>query len=279
MRIAELMSTPVTSIAPEASLDDVIHLMDERGVRHLPVVEGERLVGLISDRDVLEATGWLPERLRSAFLADRGGPSTAGEVARLPVMTARPNDSIMALTVEAVVQGMGCLPVLDGERLVGIVTETDLMRAYREACRRATDGALLDSTVERHMTRSVRAIEHGATLGEALRAMREMHVRHLPIVQAGNLIGVVSDRDLRRELGRGRREDYPLAEAMSTTPTVAAPKMRLSEAVGRMLDAHISSLPVLQDDELVGILTALDVLDHCMSHLGSHSRRRGDRAS
>ena len=279
MRIAELMSTPVTVIAPEASLDDVIHLMDERGVRHLPVVEGGRLVGLICDRDVLEATGWLPERLRSAFLADRRGPQTAGEVARVPVMTARPGDSIMALTVEAVVQGMGCLPVLDGDHLVGIVTETDLMRAYRDACRRTPDGALLDSTVEQHMTRSVRAIEHGASLGEALRAMREMHVRHLPVVQAGNLIGVVSDRDLRRELGRGRREDYPLAEAMSSTPTVATPKMRLSEAVGRMLDARISSLPVLQDDELVGILTALDALDHCMSHLGSPAGSGGDHRS
>lgn len=268
MNIAEIMSSPATSVEPGTSIDEVIRLMDELGVRHLPVVEDGRLVGLISDRDVLESTGWLPDRLRVPFLDRPGAPRTAADIARSPVMSARPDDSVMTLSVEAVVQGVGALPVVDHGKVVGVVTELDLMRTFRHRCLRTPDGAHLDSTVERHMTRSVRAIDHRATLGEALRTMREMNVRHLPVVQAGHLVGVVSDRDLRRELGRGRHPDYPLTEVMTAAPATASPTTRLSEAIGSMIDKHISSLPVLRDEELVGILTALDVLEHCMSHLG-----------
>lgn len=267
MQIAKIMSSPAVSVAPETTLDELMRIMDSQHVRHLPVVSQGVLVGLVCDRDVLAATGWLPERTREVFLDEPGRPRTAADLVVAPVMTARPEDDVMTLTVESVVQGTGCLPVVDEGRLVGIVTDVDLMRAYRDSCRREPESSLLDTTVEAHMTRSVRAIDCRGDLGEALRMMRELSVHHLPVVQAGNLVGMVSDRDVRREFGRGRKEDYPLTEVMTTSPVWVGPRMRLSEAVGRMLDAEVSSLPVLRDDELVGILTCVDVLDHCMTHL------------
>lgn len=269
MQISKIMSSPAVSVPPEASLDELMRIMDEKRLRHLPVVSDGVLVGLVCDRDVLAATGWLPERLREVWLDDPDRPRTAADLVVSPVMTARPEDDVMTLTVETVVQGTGCLPVLEDGRLVGIVTDIDLMRAYRDSCRREPESSLLDTTVEAHMTRSVRAIECRGDLGQALRMMQELGVHHLPVVQAGNLVGMVSDRDVRRELGRGRKKDYPLTEVMTTDPVWAGPRMRLSEAVGRMLEAEVSSLPVLRDDELVGILTSADVLDHCMTHLSA----------
>lgn len=267
MQIAQIMSSPAVSVAPETSLDELMRIMDERRLRHLPVVSDDALVGLVCDRDVLAATGWLPERLREAFLDEPGRPRTAADLVVAPVMIASPEDDVMTLTVETVVQGTGCLPIVEDGRLVGIVTDIDLMRAYRDSCRREPESSLLDTTVEAHMTRSVRAIDVRGDLGEALRMMGELAIHHLPVVQAGNLVGMVSDRDLRRELGRGRKEDYPLTEVMTTATVSVGPRMRLSEAVGRMLDSQVSSLPVLRDDELIGILTSADVLDHCMTHL------------
>ena len=60
MRVSSIMTVEPVTIAPSATPDEAVRLMDEHGVRHLPVLEGGKLLSVVSDRDLLEATGWLP---------------------------------------------------------------------------------------------------------------------------------------------------------------------------------------------------------------------------
>lgn len=97
------------------------------------------------------------------------------------------------------------------------------------------------------------------------------HVRHMPVVQGGKLVGVVSERDLLRaslsNLSRHRHEErraflhvVEIARVMSAPPVVIDPEATVEEAARIMADRKIGCLPVVEDEELVGLVTEKDVL-------------------
>lgn len=268
MNVADLMTSDPLHVSVETDIDSAVRLMDAHGVRHLPVLDGGRFVGIVSDRDLLEATGWLPRRVREVrdgALAARKCRAVR-EIMHSPAMHADPTDDILTLSVESVVQGLGCIPVVESGRLVGILTERDLLRAYVQTVSRAASDCT-EPQVEDLMTCPVRSIQLTATLREAREACRTWGVRHLPVLDATHLVGMLSDRDLRRAHGCARRDDYPIAELMTPRPATVAPGAPISEAARLLLSRRCSAVPVVADDELVGILTVEDLFDPCMRFL------------
>lgn len=262
MLVSAIMTPGPLTVREETSLDEAMRLMDENEVRHLPVVRDGALYGVLSDRDLLEATGWRPAGLR-----DAASPALVADIVDDDVVTAGPDDSVVTVSVDIVVRGIGCLPVVADGALLGIVTEMDLLRAFQKAC---VDGRLfgeVDPPVSDHMTRAVRTVDTDQAIEEAIDACRELAVRHLPVMEDGRFMGILSDRDLRRAIGRGVALDTPVREAMTRDTLIVEPHERMSRAATLMHEAKISALPVLDDGELVGILTLTDLLDHCMNTL------------
>ena len=93
--------------------------------------------------------------------------------------------------------GAGSALVLEGSRLVGIFTERDIMRALADQA-----DAGRSSRVAQWMTADPATIEPGATVGQALDRMLTGHFRHLPVVEEGAVVGVVSMRDLARSIAK-----------------------------------------------------------------------------
>lgn len=269
MRVSALMTRKPYTLQPGASLDEAIQLMDEHGLRHLPLVDGDRLVGIVSDRDLLAATGWLPARVREVYqdpVTDQRA-RTLMELAHARVHTLSPEDTVVSAAVELVSSKIGCLPVLERGVLVGILTETDLMRAFADGCRGRARGTVIDPPVSSRMTRGVRTATSSATLEEALELLRALDVRHLPVVQDERVVGIVSDRDLRRAQGSNRDGDTTVDEVMSHSVATIEPEKPLSFAADLMLLRRIGAVPVVDDDRLVGIVTTTDLLDHCLESL------------
>ena len=126
LTVADLMSRQVVSIARETNLQDTIGLMVEHGIRHVPVLEGEHVVAVLSDRDVrLMLTGGGDVADRRRYLA-----ATAAMVhASRPVTTIGPDAPAGEAARIFVESRIGCLPVVDSEeRIVGILTQTDLLQ-------------------------------------------------------------------------------------------------------------------------------------------------------
>jgi acetoin utilization protein AcuB len=128
LRVRDSMTREVVTLGPEASAAEAWGVCQELGIRHLPIIEAGRLVGLVSDRDLRdvspprgsggegETLGWV--RLRDIMSTD--------------VVTIHPLDTIERAAREIYDRKIGCLPVVADGELVGIITSQDMMRTLIE---------------------------------------------------------------------------------------------------------------------------------------------------
>ncbi|AHY46120.1 CBS domain [Rubrobacter radiotolerans] len=131
LKVRDSMTRDVVTLGPEASVAQAWEIVRGRGVRHIPIVEDGRLVGLVSDRDLRDAS---PIRKSSDGGEDEnvfGWSSMRDIMTRKPV-TISPFDTIEHAAREIYERRIGCLPVVDGGELVGIITSADMMRTLIE---------------------------------------------------------------------------------------------------------------------------------------------------
>jgi acetoin utilization protein AcuB len=128
MKVGELMTTDVVNAAPQTSVLEAMDLMDTENIRHLPVVDGDRVVGIVSDRDLA--------RFARRALAARRADNRMDERARVvDVMSGEPqcvaaDDDVEELIASMLDSRIGAMPVIDPDgRLVGIVSVVDVLRA------------------------------------------------------------------------------------------------------------------------------------------------------
>lgn len=126
MLVKDVMTEKVVAIGSKMPIADAHALMEQRNIRHFPIVEegDSRLVGIISDRDIRLVGSEHPQARRGVRFKD--------EVRRImvaPVVTAHPLDPVEEAAKVLRERRIGAMPVLEEERLVGIVTATDLLDA------------------------------------------------------------------------------------------------------------------------------------------------------
>ena len=122
--IEAIMSTNLITVSPSATLAEARTLMHENRIHHLPVLEGDKLVGLISLTNVLAAT--------DSFLRDDGSRIHADEIGIADAMvtdvaTVDVSASLRHAALFLERHKIGCLPVMDNHDLVGIITDTDFV--------------------------------------------------------------------------------------------------------------------------------------------------------
>ena len=113
----------------------------------------------------------------------------------------------------------------------------------------------LPRTVAEIMTAPVVFAAPATTVGDARLLQRRARIRHLPVLQNGLLVGIVSDRDL-----RGARDDSAaVADVMTLTVFVLSPETSLRQAARIFRERRFDAMPVLRGRELVGMVSVVDV--------------------
>src|SRR4051812_36073261 len=114
--------------------------------------------------------------------------------------------------------------------------------------------------IKKYMTTDVQTIGDDQPMSIAHRLMREQHIRHLPVLHQGKLVGVVTDRDLR--LIETLRDVDPtqvaVSEAMTPEPYVVSPEAQLDEVVAMMAAKKYGSAVISDNGKVVGIFTTVD---------------------
>jgi acetoin utilization protein AcuB len=119
------MKQKVLTLGPEASAFEALRLCRERRIRHIPVVKDKRLVGIISDRDLRDASPPLGDPERVSTMKE----IRLEDVMTRKVITTHPEDTIVHAAREMYERKIESLPVVDEGKLLGIVTSSDVMRA------------------------------------------------------------------------------------------------------------------------------------------------------
>ena len=301
--VQDVMRRDVASVPPAATVRDVVELMLARGRRSLPVVDGGRLVGIVTNGDLVQRGGL---GLRLDFLAELGSPEVRAELDRLAgertardVMTPSPVvvEPGLALRRAAALmtrKRLKRLPVVDGQgALVGWLSRVDVLRAMAGVGGpglEARPAAFpLETTLAGVMRRDVPAVQADAPLADVLQAVVSTRLNKALVLDADRrVIGLVTDAELidrmtaaarpgilrslmRRGAPEGLTEQQAKARRAADLMVGGVPMARvdtpLGEAIAIMLKADRKILAVTDGDgRLAGIVDRADLLRGVAQH-------------
>jgi CBS domain-containing protein len=274
MRAVDVMSAPVYVIGPTDSAAHARNLMIRHRCSRLPVVDGDRLSGILTKKD-------LGYRLRQTEPSWRRRP-----IDRIPanlLMTPDPVSVVADASIGTVAglmmeYGISGLPVVDDCTLIGIVTKTDVLGSVSVE--------RLGSTVSDLMN-DVLTVSRYHSLDHVIDLASERDERIVVVNSDGTLAGIITESNLaffeyigrlpgeperevtmlRRETAGGRkifryvRDVSAVAEDLMSRPVeTTTPDAPIAEAVRQMRENRINSLVVVEGDDIKGIITRDDVI-------------------
>ena len=115
-------------------------------------------------------------------------------------------------------------------------------------------------TIQHHMTAAPHSVGSEQTIAKAASMMSEYHIRHLPVLHGGRLLGILTDRDIKliesfRDVDATK---VTVAEAMTEQPYTVNPDTPLDEVVQTMASKKYGSAVIVQNHKVVGIFTTVD---------------------
>ena len=132
MLVSERMKKPVLTITPDISIHDALNILKQEQIRHIPVLEEGKLVGIVTNEDLFYAS---PSPATSLSIWDMNyliSKITVKEVMTENVVTVSEDTPIEEAALLMAKYKIGCLPVMRNSELVGIITETDLLKLLPE---------------------------------------------------------------------------------------------------------------------------------------------------
>lgn len=114
--------------------------------------------------------------------------------------------------------------------------------------------------IKRIMTSNVSILEPNSTIGDAARIMRDLNVGSIPVCQGRKPVGIITDRDITiRSIANGGDSNTPVNQVMSSKLVSGSPDMNDEEAARLMAENQIRRLPIVQNGELIGIISLGDL--------------------
>lgn len=267
--IMTIAKSPVVTMAPTTPIYDAIKIMVQKGFRRMPIADPgtQRLRGIITATDIVDYLGGgekyqliqrkysgnfykaINEPVRSIMTTDVVWISTSAKI----------RDALRLMKKHNV----GGLPVVDDEKRVwAIVTERDIVFLFT--------GKISGVKVADVMTRKVVTVAPGISIYEAARSMIEHGFRRLPVVLDSKFIGMATVRTLLRFFGSSQVFKHlrsgTMAQVLQTSVlevtrkkvVTVEPNVDVGEAARLMQENNVGSLPVVENERLVGIVTERD---------------------
>ncbi len=148
MRVKERMKRDPVTAKKDDSFRYALKLIRKEGIRHLPVLDGKRLVGIVTDRDLRQSAPSPATTLEVHELNYLLERLTIEAIMTKNVITVSPETGLLEAAKLLLTHKIGCLPVVEHEELVGIITEGDMLRALVDLQERTEEGSANELMVE-----------------------------------------------------------------------------------------------------------------------------------
>ncbi len=258
MQIKNLMSEDLITVDKDQSLSDALKLLRKHNVSRLPVTNNKELVGIISERDIANKLG---SGKYESMPASRLHISSVMVKDVITVPETMQLEDVAKLMLE---KGIGSVPVMNDEKMVGIVSKADFVTL-------AVGIAFDKVTVKEIMSKNVIAVSPTERIIHARRQMIEAHIGRVPVIDDEELVGMITSKDLMRAFIDFRKKvpekhqksqikELLVEDIMSSNPSYVSKDRTISEVSKIMMETGFNGLPVVEDGKVVGIITQTDVL-------------------
>ncbi len=178
-RLDQIMTFPVESVSPDISVLEASEIMAQKRIRRLPVLEQEKLVGIVTQTDLVQS------------LTSYGLWKDVSEIMSCNTACIRTNASVAEAAEVMTAQKTSCIVALDGDEAAGVLTEKDMLRRVVALQR---DPARV--RMREVMSSPVMSIPANCSVFSASKMMEEMNVRRLVVTEDKRLHGVVTQTDI-----------------------------------------------------------------------------------
>ncbi len=189
-KVVDAMSSPVECAAPDSSVLDCGKIMEEKHIRRLPVLEGEQLVGIVTQTDLTVA------------LTSYGLWRDVAEIMNRDTAVVQRQATVEETAGVMSSRNISCILVLEGEEVAGVVTERDLLKKV-VALQKDPTGV----TVEEVMSSPVLSVHASCSVFSASRFMERMNIRRLAVMEDKRLCGIVTQTDIFAAVRRKLQEE------------------------------------------------------------------------
>jgi predicted transcriptional regulator/ribosome-associated translation inhibitor RaiA len=254
--VKDVMSSSVLTASKGETVSEVISRMKKNRVREIPVLEGDKPLGLVSHK---------------VLLARRNVPLSAKvEHIMIPAPRLEEDMKVLHAAEELLSAGVRGAPVVRNRKMVGFLSRTDIVRILPKV------DELRGRKVSDFMSTTPHAVTEKEAVLKAQVLMNGLDEKALPVVdEAGRLIGAVGMTEVLEvvwgpkgskppnEIKGSDREaaDIKVGSIMNQAPKFVAPTDTLEKAVSVMLNKNLSTLFVTEDGKLVGVVSQVDLME------------------
>lgn len=255
MKVKDVMTKDIISIDKDVELKYVLKLMKKHEITKIPVVEDKKIIGMITDNIIAYKLG---SKRKKGVPASR---LHASSVTDKKIECISADTDVKSILKKVGKPGPTMLCVIEDDKLIGIVTKADLLGMVESK-----------KQIKEIMTKNIRTVLTDDRVIHARRIMIDENIARLPVLNQGKLAGIISDNEIafalaniKRSFPMGKQKhqlDELLVKDVMKIPAIwTDANITVSEAAKIMLKNHVGCLPLIENDNVVGIITRTDVIN------------------
>jgi len=248
LKVAKFMSSPVVTARPDMPLTDAVQLMLSNSIGNLVVVDGEKVLGILTEREFLQYLALnksMPNKQLKYVLTQRFTKVT-------------PNTDIMVAAKTMMSKRARLLVFqkdkLGSDHLTGIITASDILRALLKT----SDNPSIEDT----MTKKIFSVKPDSTVLSAVKLMLKKGIGSVVVSVDGQPRAIFTERDMLNKVVGSNADIEESVGAFCTYPVLTAKLGISAKQAGRLMIKHkIKRLPLVSDKDIVAMITARDLVE------------------
>ncbi|MCP4258904.1 MAG: CBS domain-containing protein [Planctomycetes bacterium] len=244
MKVSKVMSKEVLTVAPDETVASAAMVMSKNNVSCILILENDNVTGILTEDDLLK---------KAIVGCKDANQMVVTEVMSSPVVTVPSDCSVLAASRIMEDKHIKRLPVMAENKLLGIVTQTDLTRLLTYY------GTWRD--ISEVMTEDISGIQKNTSVAKAAAVMASRDISSIAVLEDEKVVGILTERDLlSRVIALRKDPDHIETEEVMTSPVISVPSSySIFSASKTMEKMNIRRLVVMDEGRLCGIVTQTDI--------------------